>query len=116
MDINEKIKKERMVILQTFAEVYLKRNNLPPSKIIFKNEDKYGEINNEQAQLLHFYLEEEYKKMGMDLNFCIKKSGEEYVKGELSKYELNELMSRADDMIIFLGVLTQRKEAAKNNK
>lgn len=116
MNVDEKLKKERLVILQTFAEVYLMKNNLPPSKFIYKCEDKFGELNDQQASLLHYYLADEYKKNGLDLNTFIEKAGEKVEEGKISNFEMKELISRADDMIMFLGVLTQRKEAAKKNK
>lgn len=109
MDTNEKLKKERIIVLQTLAEVYLKKNNLPPSKIIYKCEDKFGELSDQQATLLHYYLVEEYKKMGKDLNEAIKASGEEIIKDKISNFEVNELIARADDMILFLGVLAEGK-------
>ena len=52
--------------------------------------------------------------MGFDLKKAIEDSGETYVEGKLSKYELDELIRRADEMIIFLGVLKLRKEALYN--
>lgn len=109
----EKLKKERMLMLQTFAEVYLRKNNMPPTKILFKSDDEYGKLSEEQAKILHFYLRDEYKKMGLDLETCIKRSGEEVVKGKLSDYEIKELISRADDMIYFIGNLLERKAALK---
>lgn len=111
MDTNEKLKKERLLILQTFAEAYLKKHNLPPSKIIYKCEDKFGELNDQQATLLHYYLVDEYKKMGKDLNEAIKASGEEVSKDKISNFEVKELIARADEMIVFLGVLFERKAA-----
>ncbi len=116
MDKNEMLEKERLVVLQNFAEVYLNRKGLPPSSVMFKTIDEYGELTEEQVKLLHFYLMDEYQKMGLDLISAIKASGEEIVTGKLSKYEIQELIRRADDMIYFLGVLNMRKQAAQNNK
>lgn len=115
MDKIEIVSKEREAILQTFAEVYLKRNGKPESSIMFsKSEDKYGTLNEEQSLLLHFYLSEEYEKMGVSLSDCIKKSGEEVVPGKLSNYELRELVRRADDMILFLDTMMDRKKRLYN--
>lgn len=116
MDKNEMLKKERILILQNFAEVFLKRNGMPPSNAITKTPVEFGELTPEQVKLLHFYLIQEYKKMGLDLISCIKRSGEEIVPGELSKYEINELILRADDMIYFLGVLNMRIAANLEKK
>ena len=114
MNIEEKLKKERLLMLQTMAETYLRINNMPPSKVIFKDSvDEFGILNSEQAAILHLYLEDSYKKMGFDLVEAIKNSGEEYVHGKLSKYELNELIRRADELIAFFGVLEMRKAANK---
>ena len=115
MEKKEMIKKERLLMLQNFAETYLRANNMPPSKQLFKDSvDKYGELNDQQAAILHLYLEDSYKKMGFDLKKAIEDSGETYVEGKLSKYELDELIRRADEMIIFLGVLKLRKDALYN--
>lgn len=111
----EKIAKEREAILQTFAELYLKKNGKPESSEFFStSNDKYGTLNGEQALLLHFYLNDEYEKMGLKLSDCVKKSGEEVVPGKLSNYELNELIRRADDMIIFLDTIMDRKRRLYN--
>lgn len=109
------IAKEREVILQTLAEVYLKKNGKPESSEFFPNStDVYGTINGEQALLLHFYLNDEYEKMGLKLSDCIKKTGEEVVPGKLSQYEINELVRRADDIIIFLDTIMDRKKRMYN--
>ena len=113
---NEKLEKERMLMLQTFAEVYLRKKNMPPTKILFKSDDEYGKLSEEQAKVLHFYLMDEYKKMGLDLETRIKESGEQVVKGQLSNYEIKELIDRADDMIFFIANLFERKEALYNKK
>lgn len=110
----ELVQKERIIVLQTLAEVYLKTKGLPPSAVMFNTADEFGELTNQQVMLLHYYLMNEYSKMGMDLIACIKRTGEEIVPGKLSQYEIKELISRADDMIYFLGVLAQRKDALIN--
>ena len=116
MNKEEMIKKERIAILQNFAETYLKRNGFPPSNVLFKIPAEFGELTEEQTRVLHFYLVQEYKKMGMDLVSCIRKTGEEIVPGVLSKYEINEWIWRADGMIFFLGVLNMRIDTNKKNK
>ena len=116
-EYDKRIAKDRMIILQNFVETYLKLNNMPPSGILFNGtEDSFGELNEVQARMLHLYLEDSYKRMGFDLKKAIEDSGEEYVHGKLSQYEVKELIRRADEMIVFIGVLELRKKADDEKK
>jgi len=115
MDTNEKLKKERTAILQIFAEMYEMQKGIPPVIVTYKKISEYEELTEEQIKLLHFFLVEEYNKKGLDLIGCIKKTGEEVIPGQLTQYEIKELTDRADDVIVFLGVLNMRKAAMQNN-
>ncbi len=116
IDINEKIKKERITILQNFAETHLRLHGAPPSEFLFKKDDVYGEINEEQCRLLRHYLKDDMARYGIDIEEYVKAQGEAFEKGKLSKCELKLLVDKADEMIVFLGVLGLRKQASDSKK
>ena len=116
MDIKEKLKVERYVVLQTIAEAWLKRHGKKSTAEQFKIEDKFGTLNGAQAAALHFYLAEKYKVMGSDLNAMIEKNGEKVEKGKLSNYEWEQLVVVADEYIMFIATMEERKEKFKKEK
>ena len=111
IDVNEKIKKERIAILQNFAETHLRMHGAPTSEVLFQKEDVFGEINEQQCRLLRLYLKDDMARYGIDIEEYVKAQGENFERGKLSKCEIKLLIDKADEMIIFLGVFGLRKQA-----
>ena len=55
--------------------------------------------------VLHNWLVEEYKSMGLDLVKIIEAAGEKVEEAKLSNYELRELIRRADILIGQMAVI-----------
>jgi hypothetical protein len=110
----EIIAAERIVILQNFAETFVALHGAQSSEEVFEKADVYGELNEEQARLLRLYLKEELAGYGLDLKYYVTSRGEQYEPGKLSKAEIALLMKKADEMIVFLSTLQERKNKAMN--
>ena len=106
----ELIAAERLVILQNFAESHVVKHGNKSSEELFEKADIYGELSEEQARLLRAYLREELATYGLDLKDFVASKGEKYEPGKLSKVEVDLLIKKADDMILFLGTLEKRKQ------
>lgn len=109
----ELIAAERLVILQNFAETHVVKHGNESSEELFERADIYGELSEEQARLLRAYLRDELATYGLDLKYYVTSRGETYEPGKLSKAEIDLLMKKADDMILFLGTLEKRKMKAR---
>jgi len=109
MGENNKLIEQRKIIFQAFVELYLTKNNIDIKEKIPDYKDEYGVLTLAQAQILHFYLLDEYKKSGKDLIEEIKNSGEEVVPGKLSNYEISVLIRKADELANIVSILEQRK-------
>ena len=115
MDTNELLKKERIIVLQSMVDAYLKKNGKKPASETFSFEkDEYGKLTTSQYKMLHFYLIDEFRALGLNLSEEIKKHGETEVPGKLSNFEINELMRRADEIILVLAAIKDRKERLYN--
>jgi len=107
----ELIPAERAVILQGFVDSYLLRTEGKPFYEVYPDiEDQYGILNDKQNEILHYYLEDELKDRGRNLEEEIKAAGEERIDNELTDYEQEQLLELADKEIILLGSIMQRKE------
>lgn len=89
---------------------------MPEGLDMFQVPDKYGDINTKQAALLHLYLVKEYKRLGLDLNKAIEASGEKIVPGKLSVYECTELLRKADEALLLLVSILDRREKHINKE
>lgn len=102
---------ERAVILQGFVDSYLIRTDGRPFYEVYPDiEDQYGILNDKQNELLRYYLEDEFKERGRNLQQEILAAGEEIVDGELTDFEEEQLLELADKEIILLGAIMRRKE------
>ena len=107
MENNEMLKEGRILAYKIMAETFLlcrgnkKTNEMFPKKIDIKSTELVaGDI-----YVLHHYLLEESKRVGLDLLKLIEASGEEVVPGKLSQFEIKELTARADQLIIMMNVM-----------
>ena len=107
---NDLIAAERMVILQNFAETFMVKHGIASTGEVFKSDDVYGYMSEEQARLLRSYLKEDLEAYGLNLEYYVTSRGEQYEAGKLSKSEIALLMRKADDMILFLDTLQKRKQ------
>ncbi len=110
-DMKKLLPLERMVIMQGFVESYLKKTKGKTFAEVYPDvEDVYGVLNSKQEEILHSYLVDDYKKMGLDLNELILKSGSEVVENGLSDFEKKELIRRSDDVLLLVANIFDRKE------
>lgn len=104
----------RALAFQLMLETYLKLNNKKTIKEELNDTNfQYGVLTDEQLALLHFYLKDEFKALGLSLKDEIEKTGEEIVPGKLSKYEMNELIRRADQLVVTIDIVRQLVESKK---
>ena len=104
----EMLKDGRMLALKIIAEAYMMSKGKENTQEIFpRNITNESTISGEENLILHNWLAEEYKKMGLNLEQAILASGESYDGKRLSQYEINELVRRADDLLLQMGILKQ---------
>ena len=110
----------RMVMLQTFADGYLRFYKGKSFAQMYPDvEDKYGLLNKEQELVLHDFLVQVYKSFGLDLDKVLKENKAEVKPGNnLTDFEMVELIRLADAVLLLDGVLLERKDRLlhKNNK
>ena len=96
------IKKGRILALKCFVEAYLVSIGKENLDQIFTNREITDEtiLTGEENQVLHHLLLDEYKAKGLNLNEIIEASGEKSDGKKLSKYEIDELMRRADMFLL----------------
>ncbi len=111
MENKEMLAKQRMVVLQNFAETNLFLNGQPSSSEVFQKPDVFGELNEEQARLLRNVLRDEFATYDSDLEKYVTSRGDKFEPGKLSKTEIDLLIKQADKTIVFLDVLSKRAEA-----
>ena len=106
----ENIQKARMLMLQILAETYLQMKDESSSPDSFtKKIDSLEVLTQDQLFALRSYLKESYERMGLDLETVVKNHQEEYLEEKLSQYEMNELIRRADEMIVFVGIFEKTR-------
>ncbi|MGM9881853.1 MAG: hypothetical protein ACI31S_03305 [Bacilli bacterium] len=106
------LKAERIIVLQAIVDAYLNKNGKKPAREEFPFEkDEYGKLNTSQYKMLHFYLAEEFKALGLDLSEAIKAAGETETPGTLTNFELKELSRRADEILLIIAAIQDRKQA-----
>lgn len=114
-EVNEQdlLKKGRILALKIFSESFLISQGNEKTEEMFKDRkiDEQTEISNEESYVLHHWLLQEYREMGLDLNKIIEVKGESIEEGKLSKYELKEIVRRADKMLLQLSVFKKYLEA-----
>ena len=99
MDNSELLKDGRVLALKIIAEAYLVSKGNTKVDEIFKRDRASidaGLVGGD-ILVLHNWLADEYKAMGLDLDKIIEAAGEKPEVGKLSNYELRELIRRADD-------------------
>lgn len=113
---NNKINKtavlaDRMVILQAFAEYYLKFYKGKSFAQMYPDvKDEYGHLNKEQEKVLHDYLLNVYKTYGLDLNKILEEKNEVVKDGNiLTDFEMSELLRLADEQLLLCGIIMERK-------
>lgn len=116
MDNKEFLKESRILAYKIMAETFLltkgnkKTNEMFPKKIDLKSTELVaGDI-----FVLHHYLLEEYKRVGLDLIKLIEATGEEVVPGKLSQFEIKELATRADQLTVMMAVINEYRKASNN--
>lgn len=110
-DLMKLLPVERMAVLQGCVESYLLKTEHKTFAEKFPEiDDIYGALNEKQLEILHLYLEDEYKAVGLDLNQKIIESGSQPVEGGLSDYEKKELVRIADRELALVACILERKE------
>ena len=104
----EMLKDGRILALKIIAESYMISKGKEDTAEIFpRNISSEATITGEENLILHNWLNEEYKKMGLSLEGAVIASGEAYDGKRLSQYEINELVKRADALLLQMGVFKQ---------
>lgn len=116
MDNSEFLKEGRLLAYKIIAETFLltkgnkKTNEMFPKKIDLKS----TELVEGDIFVLHHYLLEEYKRVGLDLIKLIEAAGEEVVPGRLSQFEIKELATRADQLLVMMSIINEYRKASNN--
>ena len=99
----------RILALKIIAEAFLLSKGNSKTNELFANRkvDATTELSDGEAYVLKSWLTEKYKKLGLNLNAAIAATGEQVPEGKLSKFELNELIKYADELIGQLSVFTK---------
>lgn len=116
MDEKNVLAQERVVVLQNLAETFLATNGAPSIEEAFEVPDIYGQINEQQTRMLRYYLIDELKMYGLDLEYYVTSRGQAFERGKLSQAEIDLLIKKADQMIAFIGTLEKRKKQAKESQ
>lgn len=104
---NELLKDGRVLALKVIAEAHLVSNGNTKVDEIFKRDKASIDagLSGGDMVVLHNWLAEEYKAMGLDLVKVIEAAGEKVEENKLSNYELRELIRRADILISQMAVI-----------
>ena len=113
---SEFLKESRILAYKIMAETFLlTKGNKKTSEMFPKKIDlKSTELVEGDIFVLHHYLLEEYKRVGLDLIKLIEAAGEEVVPGRLSQFEIKELANRADQLIVMMTVINDYRKANNN--
>lgn len=114
----ELLKKGRTLALKVFAEAFLVSKGNKKTKELFpdKRITNQTQISDEEAYVLHNWLMDEYRSMGLNLQKLVEATGEKIEENKLSKYELKELIRRADIMLVQLNVFKDYLKANKKSE
>lgn len=108
----ETLKIGRILALKVIAESYLvskgnkKVDELFPKKPITSETELAGG----DILVLHHWLVEQYRQVGLDLNKIIEATGEKVEPGKLSQFELKELLLRADELMLMFSILKKYQQ------
>jgi hypothetical protein len=107
MDSNELLKDGRILALKVIAEAHLVSKGNTKVDEIFKRDKESIDagLAGGDIVVLHNWLVEEYRAMGLDLVKIIEAAGEKVEENKLSNYELRELIRRADILISQMAVI-----------
>jgi len=107
MDQNELLKDGRVLALKIIAEAHLiTKGNTKVDEIFKRDKASIDEgLSGGDIVVLHNWLVEEYRAMGLDLAKIIEAAGETVEEEKLSNYELRELIRRADILISQMAVI-----------
>ena len=108
----ELMQKGRTLALKIIAESYLKVQGKETDELfkdlVITEETK---LSGHEAQVLHYWLADEYKAAGLDLNKVIEIHGEVADGTKLTNYEIDELVRRADYLSLQIGILKKYLDA-----
>ena len=109
---------DRMVIMQAFAEFYLKFYKGKSFAEMYPDvKDEYGHLNVEQEKILHEYLVNVYKNFGLDLEKILAEKNEVVKPGNyLTDFEMAEIIRLADEQLLLGGIVIERKNRLYKNK
>ena len=112
------LKKGRLLALRIIAEAYLISKGNTNTDKLFADRDLATEkvLKGGEILVLHNWLMEEYQSMGLELAKAIESNGETIAENRLSNYEINELVKRADKLLIQLNVFKSYVEEIKNKE
>jgi len=115
MNEQELLKKGRILALKVFAESFLVKEGNTKTEELFEDRDinEKTKLSGGEVYVLHHWLMDEYNAMGLDLKKIIEEKGEVTEENKLTNYEINELIRRADIMLLQLSVF---KKYLENNK
>ena len=101
MDSNELLKDGRILALKVIAEAHLvSKGNTVVDDLFTRDKESINQgLSGGEIVVLHNWLVEEYKAMGLDLGKIIEAVGEKIEDNKLSNYEIKELIRRADILL-----------------
>ena len=116
MDNSELLKDGRVLALKIIAEAYLiSIGNKKVDEIFKRDKASIDEgLVGGDILVLHNWLVDEYKAMGLNLEKIIEAMGETVVVGQLSNYEIKELARRADALILQMSVMKKYIDNKEN--
>ena len=108
----ELLKKGRLLAFKVFAESFLLKEGNTKTEELFADRDinENTKLSGGEIFVLHHWLMDEYKAMGLDLAKVIETKGETIEENKLTNYEINELIRRADMCLIQFSVLKKYKK------
>ena len=104
----ENISKIRLVVMKLMAA--LKNDKLNDGAAIFEGD---LELNDNDIKALHLMLEDEYKALGLDLNKVIDDHDQIVEENQLSNYELDEIVKKADQFLLMFNYMIENKDNLK---
>ena len=111
----EESNKEFGAMASVLADGYIIRNNKPSVEALLKNEGaEYvpGKLYAAHVKAIQMLMMEEFKLIGLDLVKEVEKRGEQFVLGQLSKYENAIVVNK----VATLGCVVERIRELKEGK
>lgn len=107
------LNKGRVLALKLLAESFLLgQGNNKTDELFSRNEITVDSTVSEvELNILHKWLIEDYRVMGLDLSKIVEIKGQTFDENKLSDYEMNELIRRADALLVQMKAIKKYSDA-----